>query len=334
MDRRTFAASGLATMGLAALGTPTASFGLATPRLRLPSTMGNPTLLTLSRHPILMQNCYRFSPGGQVAPSGAAGRNRDGIWMIEEQRGGGEYVLAGILSNQPAWREIGWRVLDWGNTQQLPSGEYKSRGAQYHSMSIFLHSLELACMADPEGATPERLEHLYRGAKWMAENMDNGLKLNNPYTHRKFLCMSVIGRAAFLTGQTKLYDAAFEWGQLGLKAQLPSGINPEAGGFDISYQMVGPYSSLYFMPVCPNSSFRSSLAKMCEKAIDWWSTHQQADGTIDPSGSTRVGIERQTNGTLKTVNYLEALKTLVLAGQELNRPDYLERATMVARHLR
>lgn len=338
LDRRTFAAGGLAALGMTGVGLfgpgSSALSALAGRALRMPKRLGNPTLLDLCRSPVLMQNIYRFSPGGQIAPDGSAGRNRGGIWMIEEQRAGGEYVLAGTLSNRPEWQETGWRVLDWGNAQQLPSGEYRSRGGQYHSMGIFLHSLELACMAQPQAVTPERLEHLYKGAKWLADNMETGFKLNAPYTHRNFLCMSVIGRAAFLTGQSALYDAAYTWARRGLKAQLASGINPEAGGFDLSYQMVGPYHSLLFMPVCPDATLKRQLADMCSKAIDWWCSRQKPDGAVDVSGSSRIGIEKQTDGRIKTVNYPEAICTLVWAAQELGRPELIDNATRAARHLR
>lgn len=303
-------------------------------KIAMPRSMGKPSLLELCSIPIIKETIYRSSPGGQIAADGSAGRNRSGIWMIEEQRAGGEYVIAGILSHRPDWVQLGWKQIDWGNAQQLPNGEYKSLGGQYHSMSIFLHSFAMACMAQPSAVTKERLNYLYRGAKWLAENMEEGIRLNAPYTHRNFLCMSVIGRIAYLTGQSWLYESAFAWAKRGLALQLPNGICPEKGGADMSYQMVGPFHSLLFLPVNPNAALNDELRHMSVKAISWWCSHLRPDGTVDPTGSTRIGIERQTDGHIKTVNYKEIVRTLAWGAAELNHPEFLTAAEAVARNLR
>jgi hypothetical protein len=290
--------------------------------------------LSMCRHPLLTQRLYRFSPGGQVAADGAQGRNRGGIWQIEEQSVGGEYVMRGVISNRAEWRETGWRILDWGNRQQESSGRYKSRGAHYHSMALFLSGLEVACMADPASATAERLGHLRAGARWMAANMQEGLSLNAGLTHRSFLCMSVLGCAVHITGDRSLLAATYTWAEQGLAAQRPNGINPECGNFDVSYQMVGPEAALIYLPVCDDIVLRRRLRRMCRLAIAWWETRLNPDGSVNGNGSTRIGHEHNVDGSTKTVNYKDAFQTLVWAGEMLPDTKLFAVAARLASHLR
>lgn len=300
--------------------------------------LGTPSLLTLCTHPLLKQKIYRFWPGGKLKQDGAAGRNINGMTLIEEQRGGGEYVLSGVISGNVDWRRIGWQVIDWGNAQQQPDGSflghYETVGGKFHSTTIFLHSVELACMADPSGVNRSRLRHLHSAATWLVRNKECALLENSPFNHRMFLSMSVIGRAAFITGDKLLNAAAVEFAERGLSAQLPGGINPEAGGFDVSYQMVGPFQALLFLPVCPDLKLACRLEGMCKRAIDWWCSQQREDGSVTVHGSTRVGRERQTDGkTLKQVNYNEIVRTLVWAYLQLGDINYLDAAYKASRHL-
>lgn len=306
---------------------------------KFPDYTGNPTLLQLYKHPVLMQEIYRYWPGGHFSNSGAAGLNRSKMSLIEEQRSGGEYVLAGVLSKKEEWRKAGWRVIDWGISQQMASGAYKGNyhniGGQYHSTSLFIHSLEIACMADPLSATKQRLECLKKSIDWMIKNKDQALFFNRDYTHRLFISMSVIGRAAFITRQDWLYKYAFEWAQIGLAAQLENGVNPERGGFDISYQLVGPLHSLLFMPICPDKELIYKLKDMCRKAISIWKTHLHPDGSIVANTSTRIGVETNLSGkAIKSMDYKGALKALVLASVELKDDELIDVALLFWREMK
>ncbi len=324
---------GMATLPLLAVD-PTIATGSSGSCWRAsgPLDHGKPTMFEVWRQPLLMNKYYRISPGGQIAENGAAGGNRFGIGMIEEQRLGGRYVMHGILSNRPDWVELGWKVLDYGISLQEASGHYQTRGADYHSISMFLTGLMYACLADPARATCARLNSLHAACRWMVNSMSDGIALNAPYTHRSFLCMAVLGRGADMTGDASLLSSAKIWAERGLRAQLPNGINPEHGGYDMSYQMVGPLCALFYLPVCWDASLAERLRTMVSNAVNWWLQFVEPDGTVPMRQSTRIGKERQIGGKVKIENYQDAVETLVWAAVVLGDEKLLEPAALVANH--
>lgn len=119
------------------------------------------------------------------------------------------------------------------------------------------------------------------------------------------------------------------WAVEGLLMQKGNGVNPEAGGWDVSYQMVGPLYALRYIPVCGNDSLISRLCVMIQKALEWEITRMLPNGEIDISGSTRIGREN-FGKNVKTMNYYEAFQAFAYAGQIVN-PDWLIYADRIAR---
>jgi hypothetical protein len=283
-------------------------------------------LLALYGRPVLLDNIFMLGPRHDCDAEGACARNRFDLGQVEDQRSGAESIITGVLTNRRDWVERGWQMLDWAIRHQRPDGLFPSRGAEFHSSSLFQEALARALIVDPGAATPERLGSLRRGAKWLVANDDAGLQLNRKYTHRNYVLTAALGQSAVLLGDASFAKASAMWARRGLAAQWADGVNPELSGYDVSYQMVGPLFALRYYPNCPDVRLRQELSTMVVKAVSWWLRRLDAEGGMDLGKSTRVGKENQENGKPKIINYVEALQVLVFGGVLIDQPEWLSMA--------
>jgi hypothetical protein len=123
--------------------------------------------------------------------------------------------------------------------------------------------------------------------------------------------------------------AATTWATEGLALQRLDGVNPERGGYDINYQMVGPLHAARYLPVCGDSALRSRVRTMMRRAGAWELQRIRPDGSVDVSGSTRIGRELY-DGHPKTLNYYDLFEALVY-GAQLVDPAWLEAAAKLGR---
>lgn len=290
-----------------------------------------PPLSELIRHPLLAQTLYRHAVSRDYSPDGAAGSNRAGYRWIEEQRQGAEWVVRGTAAGRADWVALGWHELDWGLARQAADGGFGG-GDAFHSASFFVEALARACLIDPASATPPRRDGLARAADWLhspaAER--RGVPANAPYTHRRYLLAAALGQAATVTGDTALARRAQRWAEEGLGLQDAAGTNPERGGFDAGYQMVGVLMALRYLPHCEPPALRGQLRRMIRRAVAPELARLRSDGSIDPSGSTRIESERARSGKPKDVPYGEIVQALVFAAQALPEPDWLAPARQIA----
>ena len=292
---------------------------------------GAPPLLELISHPLLVNSLYRLTVSSDFDASGAAGTNREGYRWIEEQRQGAEWIVRGVATGNSDWTASGWRQLDWGLGRQQHDGGFGSADP-FHSTSFFVEALARACVLDPAGATASRLEGLARGAGWlMRPDIEaRGAKSNQPFTHRRYILAAAFGQAGQATGDPAFARKALVWAQQGLALQQPDGTNPERGGYDTGYQMVGTLMALRYLPVCPDSTLRVRLRAMIRSAVSPELTRVRPDGSIDASGSTRIQHERARNGKVKEVPYGEILQTLVYGARAEPEPEWLKPARRIA----
>jgi hypothetical protein len=134
-----------------------------------------------------------------------------------------------------------------------------------------------------------------------------------------------------LTTDKGLADTAAAYAREGLTKQLPDGTNPEKGGFDVSYQMVGMSYAMCYYSVCPDRALRAALKTMCEKALASSMTKVAPDGTVSLEGSTRVGQEESRSGATKTLDYKNMLQGLIFADRLLGDPHFREAAQRLAK---
>jgi hypothetical protein len=278
---------------------------------------------------LLTSSLYAMPPRHDCDEHGACGVNRNDVGMIEYQRDGTEAIIHGLVMKRPDWVKRGWMILDWGITRQTPDGYFKCRGGRFHSNSLFIEALARALLIQPEQQTPLRINALKAAAEWLNHNDAEGIELDAPYTHRKFVVMSALGQSSTLLRQQDLFIGAIRWANRGLSAQSSDGINPERGGYDVSYQMVGPLFAIRYLPFCPSVSLRNRLTVMTVKAVNWWTARVGSDGQIAPGASTRVGKEGVNGGPGKPINYAEAIQVLVLGSRLLKQPDWLRTAALI-----
>jgi hypothetical protein len=288
-----------------------------------------PPLGALISHPLLLRSLYRLRVGDSVAADGAAGVNRGGYRFIEEQRQGAEWIVRGVAHAEPAWVILGWRVLDWGLARQQDDGGFGG-GDAFHSASFFLEALARACVVDPAGATPARLAGLRRAARWQSAAAARGAPGNRPFTHRRYILAAGFGLAAAAAGEAEFARIAADWAREGIALQGADGVNPERGGGDAGYQMVGVCMAQRYLTACGDSALRANLRRMTRAAIGWELARQTADGAVDAAGSTRITIERGRDGTLKAVPYAEIMQALVYAAQTAPEPAWLGPAERIA----
>ncbi|OAT82294.1 hypothetical protein A6M21_09050 [Desulfotomaculum copahuensis] len=136
--------------------------------------------------------------------------------------------------------------------------------------------------------------------------LSKGLRNDAPYTHRKYLDAAALGLAGKLTNDNKLTEESRKLIKDGIKLQLKNGVNPEKGGYDSSYQMVGVVYAERWLVYFKNDPLKPDVENMIEKALKWEESRILKSGVIDTSGNTRVegqGKEKGPNDTVKTVSY-------------------------------
>ena len=169
----------------------------------------------------------------------------------------------------------------------------------------------------------ENYEHWQR--RWMVD--DEG----NVFTHKTYMRAAGLGLAALLTDDeeeaAEWRAAAAEIARRGMAAQRDDGVNPERGGHDVSYQMVGVwYAAVYYTTIGPGP-LKDELGATIDRALEWMSARvDDRTGQIDITGSTRVCSHTDANLPLDTAN---GVRAHLLWGLERERPELIERAARI-----
>ncbi len=131
-----------------------------------------------------------------------------------------------------------------------------------------------------------------------------------PYTHRSYLDAAAIGEAGVLTHEDALVKRSRAYIRDGIAQQRPDGANPEKGGTDTSYHVVGLLFAMNYYTLVANDDMRAQLGPAINRGLDWMSKRIRPDGTVDQSGNTRTGFgqERGPQGNLKTMSYGSAYR--------------------------
>ncbi len=292
----------------------------------------SPSLSRMIRHPLLVSSLYRHEVSKNYAPDGAAGANVERFQWIEEQRQGAEWIVRGLAEGRDEWAQRGWLQLDWGLSRQAADGGFDSKDP-FHSTSLFLEALARGLMLEPAKATDARKQGLARAAACMLRSdvESKGVASNAPYTHRRYILAAGFGQAGAALNDAHLIGQGEHWAREGLAQQQPDGTNPEKGGFDASYQMVGVLMALRYLAVCKNALLRASLRSMTRAVVRRDLERQRPDGSIDAEGSTRVGLGAARSGKVKEVSYGEVLQALVFGAQALPESSWIEPAQRIVK---
>ena len=260
----------------------------------------------------------------QMASSGAWGVNANweagtsSKWYIELQRNGEPLIIDGVLHNNTDAIAAGFKAFDWGFKHQASDGSFAGTQDPFHSTSFFVEAVARASLvikqspyaSQYQAKVDEYASKVHEAAQWMAKSdiWSNGIKNDAPYTHRRYLVAAGMGLTSRLVGgDSTLMNLARSQIQDGLSKQLDNGVNPEAGGYDSSYQAVGiSYAQLWAM-YFPRESTTPAVTSMVSKGLDWEHTRILSDGRISTDGNTRTGVETGTNGSVKTIDWRTAV---------------------------
>ncbi len=260
-----------------------------------------------------------------MTPSGASGANV--LWerhqapnlYIEEQRNGEELVIGGLIGNDPKAIAAGFKMFDWGFARQTADGRFQGTGDPFHSTSFFVEAVAHTLLVIQQSPDSQRYADqiayytplVHRAARWMIspDVWKQGIRYNKPYTHRRYLVAAALGLTGKLTGDQKLINYAYRSIEDGLSLQLPNGVNPEKGGYDSSYQMVGMVYAQRWVTYFPEDSLTPNVKAMIDRALAWEQTRILPSGAISTKGNTRTaGQEKRRGGKAKTVSYKSTIR--------------------------
>lgn len=260
-----------------------------------------------------------------MSPTGANGANVDweknqtDEWYIEVQRYGEGLIIGGLIKNDEKAIAAGFKMFDWGFARQSDDGGFAGTDDPFHSTAFFVqavaHSL-LAIQQSPQASKyADKVAHykplVHRAARWMIspEVWQKGIKHDKPYTHRRYLDAAALGLTGKLTGDRKLIDYARQLISDGLTLQRPDGVNPEKGGHDSSYQMVGVVYAQRWVTYFPEDDLTPKVETMVEKALAWVEKRVLVTGEISTEGNTRsAGQESGRAGVIKKIDYKTAIR--------------------------
>ncbi|MBV9389780.1 MAG: hypothetical protein JOZ78_25435 [Chroococcidiopsidaceae cyanobacterium CP_BM_ER_R8_30] len=262
-----------------------------------------------------LHNLYK-----SMAPSGASGmnvlweRNQAKVWYIEEQLPCEEAIIGGLVKDDSQAIAAGFKMMDWGFAHQDTDGSFQGTGDAFHSTSFFVEAVArslLVIQQSPQSRQyAAQVAHytplVHRAARWMIspDVWNRGTKRNQPYTHRRYLVATALGLTGKLTGDQVLMNYGRQSIKDGLSLQLPNGVNPEKGGYDSSYQMVGVFYAERWVRYFPKDSLSPKVIAMINRALSWEETRITPLGKIRNDGNTRTaGQETTRSGKVKKVSY-------------------------------
>jgi len=293
------------------------------------------TLLESVKDPLLQSAIYpaqvqSLSRPARFAADGALGLNEKWErgaapqWFIEGQRFGAEIVQAGVVLNNKALVRQGWIVLGWGFSKQSPDGGFAGTGDPFHSASLFVEGIARALRLMQESGDGDYLPTvkkfappLHAAATWLLrpDIATPGRKQDSPYTHRRYILAAALGQTAAVSNDATLEQAAAAYAREGLELQRADGVNPEKGGFDVNYHMVGVLMAGRYYAVCRDAALRGKIRAMMQRAAEFEMTKMDSQGVLSTEGSTRMGRETGRGGQIKTVSYKEMLQAFLWAAQ-------------------
>ncbi len=312
-----------------------------------------PTILTLTSQPLLIQAVHRRTAAQRtgIDSDGASTLSREWVeghrkdWFIENQRGGGDLIEAGVVLKNRKLIDTGLREFEWGYARQSTDGGFPETGDAFHSVSIFVVDTARALLAlrekrDEFAEFMPRVEkmipHVGAAAQWLLKPgvLGPGKQHDQRYTHRKWILAAALGEAGELTGNTHLASAAADFAAEGIALQHDDGENPEKGGYDVSYQMVDALNGARYYTTlkCPaQAELAARVRRMIEKTCQWEMRRILPSGEIDVNGSTRMLKESGRGGAIKHTNYKEIVEAFTWASVITGNPVYGQTAERLAK---
>lgn len=235
-----------------------------------------------------------------------AGRRAAPVFYM--QRIGARWVQIGLARRVPSLRAAGWSAFRWGFTLQRTDGSFDDSPGSVLGVAFLVEAAGWAHLA--ERAAGQRstetlpISDLVRSARWLARRdpvRDDGVKYFRRFVHRNWVMAAALSLTGDLTGTRRLRSAANRYANRGFALQRRSGVNPEAGGYDVGYQATGLISASRFYLTCRAGKTRATTRRMIRRGARWLASRVRSDGSIAAGSSTRVGVETGLDGETKRV---------------------------------
>jgi hypothetical protein len=312
-----------------------------------------PSILALTQDALVVRAVHKRTATQRtgLAADGASTLSREWVegkrkdWFIENQRGGGDLVEAGVVLGERRLVDTGLRELEWGYARQAPDGGFPESLDNFHSVSIFVVDSARALLvlrekreefAEFMPRVEKMIPQVGAAAEWLLRPgvLEPGKQHDQRYTHRKWILAAALGEAFELTGNARLARAAADFAAEGIALQKEDGENPEKGGFDVSYQMVDALNGARYYSTlkCPaQAELMARVRRMIEKTCRWEMRRILPSGEIDVTGSTRMLKEAGRGGAIKHTNYKEIVEAFTWAAAITGDRVYAETAERLAR---
>jgi len=284
-----------------------------------------------------------------MMPNGANGanvlwdRNRAKSWYIEEQRYGEELIIGGLIKHDPQAIQAGFKMFNWGFARQADDGSFFLTGDNFHSTSMFVQAVAHSLLVIQQSPYSEKYANqvakykplVHRAARWMIlpDVWKIGIKRNKPYTHRRYLVAAALGLTGKLAGDQELMKFASQYIQDGLSQQRSDGVNPEKGGYDSSYQMVGVVYAQRWVTYLAENSITPKVKGMINKSLLWEQTRILPSGEVSTEGNTRTGGEEKgRSGKVKGIDRRSVIRGFAYWGSVTGNEKWNAIARRIAQY--
>jgi len=297
--------------------------------------------LQLERTPVIVQNAYRTLP--PMGPEGQLGVNLSGGgFSLSHQQHGDLFVRAGLIRGKPKLVKRGFRAFDYAFRRQRDDGRFPSED-QAEAYAFFMqsvaHSVLLVRASRYAGRFDARMDRYVKRLRRASDHViardawADFAQRNGSYTHSGY----VMGAALTLTARLTRRDDLDRYGRkalrLALDNQWPDGVNPEFGGYDVRYQMVGITYAERFRVYFPDGKLARRVQKMTNRGLAWMSERIDSDGYIDWRGSTRTCSEIGSDGDAKSPGYPYAIRGFAYWGALTQDPAMVRKAEQMQYYL-
>jgi hypothetical protein len=259
--------------------------------------------------------------------------------FVEQQRFGAEFIQAAIMGGRMDVLELGIKIIEWAFPKQADNGSFAGSRDIFHTTEIYLEAWARAALILREGGSPAWatvgpvwVPRIAACASWMIapQNFEPGLENNRPMVHRYWILAAALQASAAVTGDDRFQAVASQLVREGTAAQLENGINPERGGYDVSYQSAGLIKAGRYWAATTDPRCREITRRMLERGLSWLMTKEDGLGNISTEGSTRAGKEKHRTGRIKGVNYWELIQAVVFTAHISQRAEFFDLARRVA----
>jgi hypothetical protein len=246
-----------------------------------------------------------------ITSTGLVGANSPTWQSPEEQNGGSNYLLFGVITNNPSMIAEGFTSIDATLGHQLPNGGIASSSGSAVSTdnSFWMQATAQALLVLRESQWwPQyqaRTEAYYPAFEKVLQYLNANtasLYSNSANTpNRLFIAANSLYLGSKLVGQAIGLDNASILKNDGLKMfDSSKGYFLELSGYDSSYQCVSLNQLFQYNYYYPGSNQVISVLNAGEA---WEATRIEANGTVNASGNTRTnGQETDPNGEVKRID--------------------------------